>query len=108
MAAIFIDLTLSLGPAAILAAYQAEDIDAIVESLNDSSIYIEESSDILSIEYVSHPLNKIWQQRKMKPPPSDASHWKSILDDIRGEHDTCKYQPSFRCLCVLDICRPRS
>jgi hypothetical protein len=104
MAAIFVDLALSRGPATILAAYQAEDLDAIIESLNDSGIYVEESFDIPSIEYVSHPLDKIWQQRKMKPPPSDASHWKSILDVIHGEHDTCMYQPFFS----FSVCSSRS
>ncbi|KAF8230080.1 hypothetical protein L208DRAFT_141033 [Tricholoma matsutake] len=66
------DFFLSEGPAAILAAYKAEN-----------------GFDNTSIGYLAHPLNKIWEQRNMKPPPDDASHWKSILHDIRGEHDIC-------------------
>lgn len=30
----------------------------------------------------------------MKPPPNDPSHWKSILDVIHGEQDTCTFHPS--------------
>jgi hypothetical protein len=101
--AIFVDLALSQGPAAILAAYQARNLDAIIKNLTELDIFVE---DYLgpSIKYVSHSLNKIWEQRKTKPPPSDASHWKSILNIIHGEHDTCMYQPFF----LFSVCSSRS
>ena len=91
---ICMDLALSQGPAAILAAHQSGSMDDIVESLNDSGVFLEDGFDTTSVKYISYPLNKIWGQRKMKPPPSDASHWKSILDVIHGERDTCVYRSS--------------
>ena len=82
---ICMDLALSQGSAAILAAHQSGSMDDIVESLNDSGVFIEDGFDTTSVKYISYPLNKIWGQCKTKPRPSDASHWKSILDVIHGE-----------------------
>lgn len=87
------DLALSLGPGAILAAHQAGSIDGIIDRLGELNFFIGDGSGI-DIGYISHPLNKIWEKRKTKPPPNDASHYKSILDVIHGEHDTCMYQSS--------------
>lgn len=58
--------------------------------------------------YLTDALSKIWESRKTKPPPSDPSHWKSILDDIRGQNEICTYNPSIQHNCyiylpVLDI-----
>ncbi|KAF9262322.1 hypothetical protein L218DRAFT_867915, partial [Marasmius fiardii PR-910] len=39
--------------------------------------------------YLSYPINKLFEERKLKPPPEDPSHWKSILDSIEGEKDAC-------------------
>jgi hypothetical protein len=74
-------------------------MDNIIESLNELGVFIDDGFVITSIEYVAHPLNMIWE-RRAKPPPSDASHWKSVLDVIHGERDTCRYQPSFLIPCV--------
>lgn len=41
------------------------------------------------VEYISHPLSKLWEDRKTKPPPVDGTHWRYILDDVKGENDTC-------------------
>jgi hypothetical protein len=102
MDSVFAHIALSLGPLAILAAYQAGNTDDITQSLDELGIlqFMEDGSDLTTIEYFFHPLSKIWEKRKTKPPPDDSSHWKSILDDIRGEHETCMYQPSFCCSCI--------
>lgn len=42
-------------------------------------------------QYIAYPLSKIWERRKVKPPAEDESHWKSILDEVIGEHDICKF-----------------
>lgn len=41
--------------------------------------------------YIFGPLTQIWEERKIKPPADDESHWKSLLDDIHGEKDACKW-----------------
>jgi hypothetical protein len=84
----------SQGPEVILSAYQTRSTNPIIESLNAAEIFAEDvgSNNIL---YVSHPLSKIWEERQIKPPPSDPSHWRSILDVIHGEHDTCTYQTPY-------------
>lgn len=86
----FADFALSEGPAAILAAYQAGTIDDIVESLSGLGVSMNDGFlHDTSLGYLLQPLTEIWEQRKTKPPPGDASHWRSILDVIYGEHDTC-------------------
>ncbi|KAJ8081549.1 hypothetical protein PM082_007394 [Marasmius tenuissimus] len=39
--------------------------------------------------YISYPLQKLYEERKMKPPSGDLLHWKAILDSIEGENETC-------------------
>lgn len=73
-------------------------MEDIIQNLHDSGILVD-GFDNTSIGYLAHPLNKIWEQRNMKPPPDDASHWKSILHDIRGEHDICMYYASSLSIC---------
>jgi len=80
----FGDLALSVGPTAILNAYQTRSTDEILDILDDFAV-----DWLPQVEYLFDPLSKIWGKRKTKPPPTDASHWKSILDVIHGEHDIC-------------------
>ncbi|EEB96772.1 hypothetical protein MPER_04038 [Moniliophthora perniciosa FA553] len=41
--------------------------------------------------YLSYPLSKIYEERKVKPPSTDSSRWKSILGHIEGENDPCAH-----------------
>jgi len=78
-------------------------MDGIINNLNDSGLYVDIDSvhDLPKIEYLSHPLNGIWERRGTKPLLSDPAHWKSILDVCHGEDDICMYQPyfCFHCSC---------
>ncbi|KAG5636179.1 hypothetical protein H0H81_008914 [Sphagnurus paluster] len=77
------DVALARGPALILEAYVAHDVEGLSGYLTDGII-------TQTVEdYISDPLSKIWEERKQKSPPTDASHWTSILDDIKGDKDIC-------------------
>ncbi|KAF8073538.1 hypothetical protein FPV67DRAFT_751678 [Lyophyllum atratum] len=77
------DVVLACGPAIILESYRTQSLCLVGDLL------FEMVPDVLE-EYMSYPLDVLWEERKIKPPPDDLTHWKSILDVIHGEQDTCK------------------
>lgn len=79
----FGDLALAHGPERILEAYQTQDTQTIREIADSDDMEIFQG-------YLANPLSSIWEARKTKPPASDSTHWKSILDVIQGENDTCE------------------
>lgn len=86
------NLALSCGPAEILAAYEDfYSLSELTANFDDGDFLFSDDQNSPLWDYLSHPLARIWQERKVKPPPEDSSHWKSILDERIGEYDTCKF-----------------
>ncbi|KAJ6600882.1 hypothetical protein B0H10DRAFT_2082561 [Mycena sp. CBHHK59/15] len=82
------DCGASIGPAHVLSAFEDRSIDAIYQHVTFDN---EEMSPIL-FNYYSAAFAAIWKCRDVKPPPSDTSRWKALLETIAGEHDTCARQ----------------
>ncbi|RDB17923.1 hypothetical protein Hypma_000688 [Hypsizygus marmoreus] len=76
------EIAVCKGPEVVLNAYRTRSTFDLREYLD-----LEELLPLFE-HYISHPLGKLWQERKMKPPPNDASHWKSILKDVHDK-DAC-------------------
>lgn len=79
------DLALSCGPAMVLEAYKTRSIETLRQHFGG-----EEVPNILE-DYLYNPLLETWLERKAGLPPGDSSHWRSILNEIRSENDTCMW-----------------
>ncbi|KAF5382585.1 hypothetical protein D9615_002789 [Tricholomella constricta] len=77
------DLPLARGPTMILEAYQNKYVEDLVGECHDDQM------PSMLAEYIFDPLSRIWRERNEKPPPSDTTHWNSILDTIHGGADMC-------------------
>ncbi|KAG6903246.1 hypothetical protein C0995_000141 [Termitomyces sp. Mi166 len=84
----FGDVVLARGPALVLQAYQFITTGDLVG-------YLEIVPPSL-VSYLSNPLERILEERKTKPP-DNSSHWSSLLDDVRGGNDMCKFPFIFGC-----------
>ncbi|KAG6910681.1 hypothetical protein DXG01_008725 [Tephrocybe rancida] len=74
------EAVLTNGPKVIMKAYQDKSTTWLVIDIDSEA----------ACKFLSGPLDRIWEQRKSKPPPSDSTHWTSLLDEVRGGQDTCK------------------
>ncbi|KAG5338862.1 hypothetical protein C0989_005802 [Termitomyces sp. Mn162] len=82
------DVVLARGPAMVLQAYRlitAGDLHGNLETGNVPPSFV---------GYLSNPLKEILEERKTKPL-DNYTHWTSLLEDIRGANDTCKFILSF-------------
>ncbi|KAG6843904.1 hypothetical protein H0H87_011893, partial [Tephrocybe sp. NHM501043] len=79
---IFSESMLASGPQVILEAYQDKNIYGVQDAMDQVPPDFVEG-------YLSEPLKRVWNQRKTKPPPSDFTHWTSLLDDAQSHKDTC-------------------
>ncbi|KAK1229845.1 hypothetical protein PQX77_007084 [Marasmius sp. AFHP31] len=92
----FADIALSAGPECIYESFEqsspfggsslsgyVQDWDSAQSDNDDDEPYP------LISGYISYPLEKLYGERKMKPPSGDLLHWKAILDSIEGDNETC-------------------
>ncbi|KAK7045456.1 hypothetical protein VNI00_007709 [Paramarasmius palmivorus] len=84
------DIALSTGPATIHECVQILSPEPILEAMMDIEIE-DDNEHPLVAGYLSYPLSKLYEERKAKPPPTDSSHWRSILEQIEGENDPCAH-----------------
>uniref|UniRef100_A0A0W0FMG1 Uncharacterized protein n=1 Tax=Moniliophthora roreri TaxID=221103 RepID=A0A0W0FMG1_MONRR len=84
------DIALACGPEIIHECIQTLSLDPLLDALNDIGVHGDDECPLIS-GYLSYPLSKIYEERKVKPPPTDSSRWKSVLDHIEGENDPCAH-----------------
>ncbi|KAF9257939.1 hypothetical protein L218DRAFT_1080639 [Marasmius fiardii PR-910] len=92
------DAALSVGPSIIYDCFISKSSGPVGEAF-DYWDFEDDGNNVSPFisGYLSYPITKLFEQRKLKPPPEDSSHWKSILDSIEGEADACA-----RCNVVLE------
>ncbi|KAI3605335.1 hypothetical protein WG66_013039 [Moniliophthora roreri] len=84
------DIALACGPEIIHECMQTTSPDPLSDALNYIGVHGDDEYPLIS-GYLSYPLSKIYEERKVKPPPTDSSRWKSVLDHIEGENDPCAH-----------------
>ncbi|KAG6820175.1 hypothetical protein H0H93_004306 [Arthromyces matolae] len=92
------DIALVVGPAMVLQAYKDLSLDSVMHDFYDI-----EDVPAIFVDYLSGPLNRIWEERKTKPPANNPTHWASLLNEIRGDQDT--YWDYLRLSCPLALYR---
>jgi len=77
------EMVLSFGPDVVLQCYEEASTDPVSSILDEHNLH-EAPLDA----YLSHPLSRIWEERKVDGPP--AGVYKTIiLDAVHGENDRC-------------------
>ncbi|KAF8073631.1 hypothetical protein FPV67DRAFT_1478700 [Lyophyllum atratum] len=89
------DVIIPYGPTQILDAYEAGSIIDLIPLI---TFGIETLPPMLE-GYISDSFDMVWEEREEEPPPDDATHWRSILESVRSDKDTCKYIPFHCCKC---------
>ncbi|KAG7094690.1 hypothetical protein E1B28_005509 [Marasmius oreades] len=83
------DSALSVGPTAIYECFESKCRGPVEDALEYWDIHDGGNALVFISGYLSYPLTQIFEERKLKLPLEDSSHWKSILDSVEGEMDTC-------------------
>ncbi|KAL0571535.1 hypothetical protein V5O48_010426 [Marasmius crinis-equi] len=83
------DIALSASPDVIYACYETGSSSALVAYIDGWNDDILTNVRPMISGYLSHPLAKLYEERKVKPPSTDTLQWKAILDSVEGENDTC-------------------
>ncbi|KAL0571536.1 hypothetical protein V5O48_010427 [Marasmius crinis-equi] len=85
-----VDMALSAGPHIIYECYESASEDALMSYIDDwSDINDSEELNPLISGYLSWPLTKLYEERKIKHPSSELLHWKAILDTEESQNETC-------------------
>ncbi|KAJ6608026.1 hypothetical protein B0H10DRAFT_1955770 [Mycena sp. CBHHK59/15] len=84
----YYDCGASIRPVYVLRAFENQSLNVIYLHVTFDD---EETSPIL-FNYYSAAFAAIWKSRDVKPPPSDTSQWKALLEVTPREPDTCTRQ----------------
>ncbi|KAJ7591379.1 hypothetical protein C8J56DRAFT_935354 [Mycena floridula] len=80
---------LAAGPAYVLESYQNKRFDDILHYIDDDQLTEEDQEIEGYLEgYISAPISQIMTARKV-PSSWPTDHWKSILENVVGEHEAC-------------------
>ncbi|KAF8898837.1 hypothetical protein BD779DRAFT_1485777 [Infundibulicybe gibba] len=83
------DIWVSLGPQIALQSYELASTSVLYEHMSGFDLDEADEFPPTLENFISDPLSQIWAGRNVKPPADDQSHWKSILDEVKGENDLC-------------------
>ncbi|KAK1235943.1 hypothetical protein PQX77_000810 [Marasmius sp. AFHP31] len=77
---------LSSGPPTIYRCYNEGSVEELMDEVHWDQV---DDPGLFFAGYLTHPLSELFKKRNFKGAFEDVAHWRSIVDDVVGIHDSC-------------------